>query len=142
MLLRGVAVALLMAVAFCSADTLTLRSGRVITGQYLGGDARHVRMAVGDRVDTFNVEDVGTLEFTGASPASPAAQAADPVPASGIADRAAAAAGKASPATGDSGDHRGADVRPGLLWSAVERQNRVERRHRYVWKRSRKHALL
>jgi len=84
MLLRGVAVALLMAVAFCSADTLTLRSGRVITGQYLGGDARHVRMAVGDRVDTFNVEDVGTLEFTGASPASPAAQAADPVPASGI----------------------------------------------------------
>ena len=29
----------------CSADTLTLRSGRVITGQYLGGDARHIRMA-------------------------------------------------------------------------------------------------
>ena len=64
MLLRLIPVALLAA-AFCSADTLTLRSGRVITGQYLGGDARHIRMAVGDRVDTFNVEDVGDLEFSG-----------------------------------------------------------------------------
>jgi len=45
--------------SLCFADTLTLRSGRVITGQYLGGDARHIRMAIGDRVDTFNVEDVG-----------------------------------------------------------------------------------
>jgi hypothetical protein len=64
MWLRFIGVSLL-AVAFCSADTLTLRSGRVITGQYLGGDARHIRMAVGDRVDTFNVEDVGDLEFSG-----------------------------------------------------------------------------
>jgi hypothetical protein len=64
MLARLTAIALL-AVGFCCADTLTLRSGRVITGQYLGGDARHIRMAVGDRVDTFNVEDVGDLEFSG-----------------------------------------------------------------------------
>jgi hypothetical protein len=56
----------------CSADTLTLRSGRVITGQYLGGDARHIRMAIGDRVDSFNVEDVGDLEFGGNPP--PASQ--------------------------------------------------------------------
>jgi hypothetical protein len=51
----------------CCADTLTLRSGKVITGQYLGGDARHIRVAIGDHVDTFNVEDVGDLEFTGDS---------------------------------------------------------------------------
>jgi hypothetical protein len=50
---------------FCCADTLTLRSGRVITGQYLGGDARHIRMAVGDHVDTFDVDDVGDIEFSG-----------------------------------------------------------------------------
>jgi hypothetical protein len=50
---------------FCSADTLTLRSGRVITGQYLGGDARHIRIAVGDHVDTFDVDDVGDIEFAG-----------------------------------------------------------------------------
>lgn len=52
-----------IALGLCSADTLTLRSGRVVTGQYLGGDARHVRMAVGDHVDTFDVGDVGNLEF-------------------------------------------------------------------------------
>lgn len=80
----------MLAVAFCSADTLTLRSGRVITGQYLGGDARHIRMAVGDRVDTFNVEDVGDLEFSGeAPPPSPPPaplppQASAPVPVTGI----------------------------------------------------------
>jgi hypothetical protein len=92
MLLRVVAVALLAA-AFSSADTLTLRSGRVITGQYLGGDARHIRMAVGDRVDTFNVEDVGDLEFTGdaresqpsaAPPAPLAPPPGPPVPVTGI----------------------------------------------------------
>lgn len=70
MVFRLMAIAL-VAAAFCSADTLTLRSGRVITGQYLGGDARHIRMAVGDRVDTFNVEDVGDLEFSGDTRPSP-----------------------------------------------------------------------
>ncbi|MGA2214358.1 MAG: hypothetical protein ABSH31_13875 [Bryobacteraceae bacterium] len=82
MFVRLAAISLLGA-AFCSADTLTLRSGRVITGQYLGGDARHIRMAVGDRVDTFNVEDVGDLEFSGPSaPLSPTAS--EPVPVTGI----------------------------------------------------------
>ena len=51
--------------AFCSADTLTLRSGRVIHGEYLGGDARQIRMAVGERVDTFDVGDISNLQFGG-----------------------------------------------------------------------------
>src|SRR5580658_10924311 len=67
---RMTAIALL-ALGFCSADTLTLRSGRVVTGQYLGGDARHIRMAIGDHVDTFNVEDVGDIEFGGNPPPAP-----------------------------------------------------------------------
>jgi hypothetical protein len=49
----------------CSADSLTLRSGRVVHGQFLGGDARQIRMAVGDRVDTFDVADVSNLQFGG-----------------------------------------------------------------------------
>jgi hypothetical protein len=64
MLLRLVSLGAAL-VCLASADTLTLRSGRVITGQYLGGDARHIRMAIGDHVDTFNVEDVGDIEFSG-----------------------------------------------------------------------------
>src|SRR5271170_4063032 len=55
-------------VSLCSADTLTLRSGSVINGQYLGGDARHIRMAIGDHVDTF---DVGSLQFGDAPPPPP-----------------------------------------------------------------------
>ena len=49
--------------ALCSADSLTLRSGRVVHGQYLGGDARQIRMAVGDRVDTFDIGEVSNLQF-------------------------------------------------------------------------------
>jgi hypothetical protein len=57
---------LIIAIAtFCSADTLTLRSGRVVHGQYLGGDARQIRMAVGDRVDAFDVAEVSNLQFGG-----------------------------------------------------------------------------
>jgi len=67
MLLRLATIGAIVA-SLCFADTLTLRSGRVITGQYLGGDARHIRMAIGDRVDTFNIEDVGDLEFGGNPP--------------------------------------------------------------------------
>jgi hypothetical protein len=72
MLLRLTTVAVAV-ISLCSADTLTLRSGRVISGQYLGGDARHVRMAIGDRVDTFDVDEVGDLQFNGgdARPAPP-----------------------------------------------------------------------
>jgi len=63
MLLRQTTIVLAV-VSLCSADTLTLRSGRVITGQFLGGDARHIRMAIGDRVDTFDTADVNDLEFS------------------------------------------------------------------------------
>ncbi len=52
------------------ADTLTLRSGQVVRGEYVGGDARHIKMAVGDRVETYSVEDVSDLSFRGGQPAS------------------------------------------------------------------------
>lgn len=67
MLLR-VTTALLALAALSAADTLTLRSGRVIDGQYLGGDARQVKMAVGDRVETYEVNDILSLQFGGAQP--------------------------------------------------------------------------
>jgi len=51
--------------ALGSADILTLRSGQVVRGEYVGGDARHVKMAVGDRVDTYSVDDVSDLQFGG-----------------------------------------------------------------------------
>jgi hypothetical protein len=64
MLLRVTTLVIAIA-TICSADSLTLRSGRVVHGQYLGGDARQIRMAVGDRIDNFDVADVSNLQFGG-----------------------------------------------------------------------------
>jgi hypothetical protein len=47
------------------ADTITLRDGRHVNGSYVGGDARNVRFAVGDRVDNFRVEDITSISFGG-----------------------------------------------------------------------------
>jgi hypothetical protein len=60
-----VSTVLLAITALGVADTLTLRNGQVVRGEYLGGDARHVRMAVGDRVDTYLIDDVADLAFGG-----------------------------------------------------------------------------
>jgi hypothetical protein len=60
-----VSIVLLAIAALGAADTLTLRSGEVVRGEYLGGDARHVKMAVGDRVETYSIEDVADLRFSG-----------------------------------------------------------------------------
>jgi hypothetical protein len=64
------------------ADTVTLRDGRTVTGSYLGGDARNVRIAVGDRVETLRVDRISNITFgdDGAitSPAPPPAAAAPP----------------------------------------------------------------
>ncbi len=71
----------------CLADTLTLKSGRTVSGTYLGGTARQIRMEVGDKIETFDVGDVASLQFAAvavapaAAPASaPAAPASSPAP--------------------------------------------------------------
>jgi hypothetical protein len=60
------------------ADTLYLRSGTTIQGNYAGGDTRNVKILVGNHVETYPIEDIARLEFGGA----PAAQTqAAPAPA-------------------------------------------------------------
>jgi hypothetical protein len=57
----------LCALAFATAgfgDTLTLRNGQVVTGTYMGGTARTVKMEVGDAIKTYDVSDISTLQFT------------------------------------------------------------------------------
>ena len=63
MLLR-VTTLIFAVAALGSADTLTLRSGRVVHGEYVGGDARHIKMAIGDRVDTYSIDDLDSLQFS------------------------------------------------------------------------------
>ncbi|HXG31992.1 MAG TPA: hypothetical protein VNJ11_01395 [Bryobacteraceae bacterium] len=59
-----------MVASLAFADKLTLRSGKVVEGTYLGGDARTVRMAVGDKIESFAVSDVWSLQFGAAEPAA------------------------------------------------------------------------
>jgi hypothetical protein len=58
-----VSIFLMAMAALGVADTLTLRSGQVVRGEYVGGDARHIKMAVGDRVETYSIDDVSNLYF-------------------------------------------------------------------------------
>lgn len=60
------------------ADTITLKSGRVINGTYLGGSPRQVKVEVGDAIETLDVGDIDRIVFHGSSPAAaPAPQAED-----------------------------------------------------------------
>jgi hypothetical protein len=54
------------------ADTITLKSGRVINGTYLGGTARTVRVDDGINVRTVDVTDIARIEFGGSSAESSA----------------------------------------------------------------------
>ena len=47
------------------ADTITLKSGRVVQGTYLGGSPRQVRMEVADGIQSFDVADIVRIEFGG-----------------------------------------------------------------------------
>ena len=63
--MRLMAVGILLALAGSGlADTVTLRSGRVIKGTYLGGSARQVRIDVGDQIQTLDIDDISRIEFT------------------------------------------------------------------------------
>ncbi len=58
--------------AACLADTLTLRSGQVVHGTYMGGTARTVKMQVNDNVKTYDVTDIASLQFTPPAPTASA----------------------------------------------------------------------
>lgn len=86
-----IAVALFF-VSVAAADTLELKSGRVVQGRYLGGTAAVLRFEVNGEVQTFSTNDVVALTFTGrgggsapmdapAPPPAPAAEAPAPTPA-------------------------------------------------------------
>lgn len=71
--------------SFAFADTLTLRDGRSIQGTFVDGTSRQIRMAVEDKVESFNINEVAELKF-GSSPsnltkAAEAAPAVQPPPA-------------------------------------------------------------
>jgi hypothetical protein len=78
-----------LVVSLACADTLTLRDGRTIQGTFVGGSSRQIRMAVEDRVDSFDINEVSDLKFGTARNAAraDAPRAAEPAPAPAARDR-------------------------------------------------------
>lgn len=70
--MRTILGVLALTAVFGLADTITLRDGRTVDGSYLGGDSRNIRVAVGDRVETYRVEQVSTIVFGHPAPPAPA----------------------------------------------------------------------
>jgi hypothetical protein len=68
--MRWLSTVLVLALATAaSADVITLKSGRVINGTYLGGTAHQVKIEVAGAVETFDVADIYRIEFSGNAPA-------------------------------------------------------------------------
>ena len=74
----GIAVGLFF-VGAAAADTLELKSGKIVQGKYLGGTQAVLRFEVNGEVQTFSTNDVVALTFTGRS--GGAAPMAAPAPA-------------------------------------------------------------
>jgi uncharacterized protein YcfJ len=69
--MRWLSTVLVLALATAaSADVITLKSGRVINGKYLGGTAQQVQVEVAGKTETFEVADVYRIEFSGGAPAA------------------------------------------------------------------------
>ncbi len=56
-------LSLLVALTAMAADTVTLKDGRVVTGTYLGGSWRDLKLETGDRIQTLDVSDVSSIQF-------------------------------------------------------------------------------
>jgi len=73
-------IAFLLLAGLSFSDTITMRDGRKVSGSYLGGDARTIRVAVGDRVENYPVDEVTNIAFDHGS-ASTSESAPAPPPA-------------------------------------------------------------
>ena len=54
---------MVLTLTIAAADTVTLKDGRVITGTYLGGSSREVRVENGDKIESLNIAEVDSIRF-------------------------------------------------------------------------------
>jgi hypothetical protein len=70
--MRGLIGILLILSAVASADTINLRNGDVVQGNYLGGTARQIRVDVNGNIQIFDVGQVQSVTFVDPNYAPPA----------------------------------------------------------------------
>jgi hypothetical protein len=86
----GAIVLGLLFMSAAAADTLELKSGKIVQGKYLGGTQAVLRFEVNGEVQTFNTNEIVALTFTGrgrgTAPMAAPAPAAEPAPAAASVD--------------------------------------------------------
>jgi len=61
---KGIVISLIAAASLLNADTLVLRNGSRVEGNFVGGDSRTVRFAVGNQVNAYGVNDIEAIRFS------------------------------------------------------------------------------
>src|SRR5436190_23921287 len=74
--MRSLYLLLILTISSVWADTLFLKDGKVVSGTYLGGTYRQVRMETAGQIESYDVSSVEKIEFQG--PAVAKAPAAPP----------------------------------------------------------------
>jgi hypothetical protein len=76
----------LLLVSGCPADTLYLRNGGIVNGDFLGATPRQIRIDIGGQTQVFDIGDVASITFGQAAPAAAPVAAPAPVPAQAYAN--------------------------------------------------------
>src|SRR5256885_16661397 len=71
---------LILGGAIASADSVNLRSGEVVQGTYIGGNARQIRVDVNGDIRTYDLQQVQSVTFTDANYQPPAPAQRDNYP--------------------------------------------------------------
>jgi hypothetical protein len=66
---KTILIAAVLQSAICFGDTLTLKTGENIDGTYLGGTARVIKMEINGQVQSFDIANVASVQFTAGPPA-------------------------------------------------------------------------
>jgi len=76
----GITVLLVLATSVSlAADRIRLRSGKIVTGMFMGGDSKSIRVLLDNgQVSEVALEDAVAVEFSARKPATPPAQAPEP----------------------------------------------------------------
>jgi hypothetical protein len=76
----GITVLLVLATSVSlTADRIRLRSGKIVTGMFIGGDSKSIRVLLDNgQVSEVALEDAVAVEFSARKPATPQAQAPEP----------------------------------------------------------------
>jgi hypothetical protein len=106
-------LSVLVGASLMSADTLLLRNGSTVDGSFAGGDSRSIRFTVGNQVNTYSLDDVDSIRFSGASSSAPTSNPNNPAPSGEAAQATQSQQYRVQPNTAANGGNTGIQVPAG-----------------------------